>query len=72
MYSMSVKTTIYLSDEMKAAVEREAKRRRCSEAQVIRDAVASLTVRPQPRAGFLDVEPFADRVDELLAGFGQR
>lgn len=72
MYGMSVKTTIYFSDEMKASIEVEARRRGCSEAQVIRDAVAAVTVRPQPRPGILDAEPVADRVDKLLAGFGQR
>lgn len=72
MYGMSVKTTIYLSDEMKSSIEVEAQRRGCSEAQVIRDAVAAATARPQPRPGILDAEPFADRVDELMAGFGER
>ena len=57
---------------MKLAIEREARRRQCSEATVIREAVASALDRPSPRAGLLDGEPFAARVDELLAGFGER
>jgi predicted transcriptional regulator len=69
---MSQKTTIYLPDDLKAAVEREARRRAVSEAQVIRDAVAAAVERPRPRGGFLAGEPMADRVDELLAGFGDR
>lgn len=72
MYGMSHKTTIYLPAELKVAVEREAARRRCSEAQVIRDAVSAAVQRPRPNAGLLDGEPMAERVDELLGGFGDR
>lgn len=66
------KTTVYLPDHLKAGVEREARRRGCSEAEVIRTAIAQAVSRPEPRAGFLDAEPFADRADEHLAGFGER
>ncbi len=69
---MSTKTTVYLPDELKRAVEAEARRMGSSEAEVIRKAVAALVTRPRPRAAILDGEPFADRVDELLAGFGER
>jgi hypothetical protein len=70
---MSTKTTIYLPDELKAAVEREAKLRGSSEAEVIRDAIAAAVTRPRPKGGFLTGgEPIADRVDELLKGFGER
>lgn len=69
---MSHKTTIYLPDDLKSAIEREAVRRGCSEAQVIRDAVAAAVHRPRPNAGILDEEPIANRVDEFLAGFGER
>ena len=72
MYGMSHKTTIYLPDDLKVAVEREARRRGCSEAQVIRDAVTSAVIRPRPTAGLIDAEPMAARVDELLVGFGER
>jgi predicted transcriptional regulator len=72
MYGMFRKTTIYLPDDLKAGVEREAKRRGCSEAEVIRAAVASALSRPRPRAALIDGEPVAERVDELLAGFGER
>jgi predicted transcriptional regulator len=72
MYGMSQKTTIYLPDDLKSAVEREALRRRCSEAQVIRDAIAAAIARPRPNAGLIDAEPIADRADDLLAGFGER
>ena len=72
IYGMNTKTTIYLPDELRESVKSEAKRRGCSEAQVIRDAISNAVVRPRPRAGVLDAEPMADRVDELLAGFGVR
>lgn len=69
---MSHKTTIYLPADLKKAVEGEARRRGCSEAEVIRNAVRQAVQRPEPAAGFLDADPIADRVDELLEGFGQR
>jgi predicted transcriptional regulator len=74
MYGIATqKTTIYLPEELKAAVEREAKRRGTSEAEVIRDAIARAVSRPRPRAGIITGgEPIAHRVDELLAGFGER
>lgn len=69
---MDRKTTIYLPDDLKSAVERESRRRGCSEAQVIRDAVAAAVTRPRPAAGIISGEPIAERTDELLAGFGER
>ena len=72
MYGMSRKTTVYFPDEMKVALEREAARRGCSEAQVIRDAVARAITRSRPAAGIIDGESLSGRVDELLGGFGDR
>lgn len=69
---MSKKTTIYLPDRLKAAIEREARGRDCSEAQVIRDAVVAALTRPRPAAGIVAVTPIAESVDELLEGFGER
>lgn len=67
------KTTIYLPDHLKAAVEREATRLGLSEAEVIRRAIAASVERPKPRFGLVEAaEPLASRVDELLAGFGER
>jgi predicted transcriptional regulator len=66
------KTTVYLPDDLKAAVERTARRRGIAEAQVIREAIADAVDRPRPRAGIFAADPFADRADELLAGFGDR
>lgn len=71
---MSVKTTVYLPDDLKAALSREAARRQCSEAEVVRDAISRAVARPRPRPGIIkgDGEPIAERVDELLKGFGER
>jgi hypothetical protein len=73
MYGMH-RTTIYLPDDLKAAVADEARRSGRSEAEVIRAAVSAVVtpVRPEPRPGLFSGEPIADRVDELLAGFGER
>lgn len=69
---MTQKTTVYLPDELKVGIEREAVRRGISEAQVIREAIASALTRPEPSAGLFSATPFAERVDELLSGFGDR
>jgi hypothetical protein len=69
---MSVKTTLYLPDELKVEIEREARRRGVAEAEVIRVALRTGLSRPAPRAGIVDGPPLADRVDELLGGFGER
>lgn len=69
---MARKTTLYLPDELKSALEREAARRGVPEAQVVRDAIAAAVGRPRPRPGLLDGEPFAADIDALLLGFGER
>jgi len=69
---MTAKTTIYLPEKLKREVEREARRLGESEAEVIRRAIAAAVTRPHPRAGIVEAEPFAERADELLDGFGLR
>lgn len=69
---MTKKTTVYLPDDLKAAVEGEARRRGLAEAEVIRQAIADAVQRPRPQAAIIDGEPFAERADELLAGFGEK
>jgi hypothetical protein len=69
---MSTKTTVYLPDELKAGVEREARRQGLSEAEVIRRAIGAAVRAPRPNPGILDAEPFAERLEDLLDGFGQR
>jgi hypothetical protein len=69
------KTTVYLPDDLKAAVKRAAKQRGVSEAEVIRESIRAEVggAKPRPRGGlFSTAEPIADRVDELLEGFGER
>ena len=66
------KTSVYLPDDLKEALAREAARRGASEADVIRAALRDAVARPVPTAGLFEATPFADRVDELLAGFGER
>jgi len=66
------KTTVYLPADLKAALRREAERNGVSEAQFIRSALAAAVTRPVPRVGLFEAEPFAERVRELLPGFGER
>ena len=68
------RTTVYLPDDLKTTVEREAVRRGVSEAEVIRLAVRQLTGdRKRARRGgvFRGGQPIAEHVDEHLVGFGR-
>ena len=69
------KTTVYLPDDLKAALERAAAEKGKSEAELIRKAVEELVrglERPRPRLPlFSSGDPtLAERVDEELRGFG--
>jgi len=76
IYGMK-KTTVYLPDDLKAALVRAAAAEGCSEAEMIRSAVqekVSAVTPPRPRVplwpeGFGDAT-IAERVDDLLDGFG--
>ena len=75
MYGMR-RTTVYLPEELKAALERAAVASGRSEADLIREGVeyvASRTDRPRPRVPLFDSgDPtLAERADELLDGFGE-
>jgi plasmid stability protein len=76
MYGM-VRTTIYLPDELKAALEQTARAEGRSEAEVVRSALATATAAhtyPAPRLPLFDSgdATLAERVDEELArGFGE-
>jgi hypothetical protein len=75
MYGMD-KTTVYLPAELKAALEAAARRRRVSEAELIRQGIAMAIARdepPKPRLPlFASGQPdLAERFDELLKGFGE-
>lgn len=71
------KTTVYLPDDLKAALERAAMAQGKSEAELIREAVRKLTEgaeAPKPRLPlFSGGDPtLAERVDEeLKKGFGR-
>ena len=77
MYGMK-KSTIYLPDELKRALERIASEGGCSEAEIIRSALQAAVDqrrRPRPRIPLFAAGPVdptaAERVDELLQGFGE-
>ncbi len=67
------KTTVYLPEPLKRAVERQARRLSCSEAEVIRRAVEDAVSRPEPRSGIIPGDDsWAELVDDHLKGFGER
>ena len=72
-----MKTTVYLPDDLKDAVARIAQGSGRSEAEVIRDAIASLvrsSDRPRPNGGlFASGDPsLSEQTEEALSGFGER
>ena len=76
MYGMR-RTTVYLPDELKAALARAAKARGKSEADLIREGVAQVTQEyeaPEPILPLFESdEPrLAEQVDDALHGFGER
>ncbi len=75
MYVM-VRTTVYLTEELKQALERVARAQQRSEAQLIREGVRQVLEQyaPAPRIPLFDSgDPdLAERADELLEGFGER
>jgi Arc/MetJ-type ribon-helix-helix transcriptional regulator len=76
MYGMR-KTTVYLPEDLKAALEEAARSRGESVAELIREALRALVATstpPRPRVPlFRSEDPMlAERVDEALAGFGER
>lgn len=76
MYGMR-KTTVYLPEDLKRSLERIARQEGRSEAELIREALADAVERrrpPRPRIPIssrgLGDPTAAERVDDLLAGFG--
>ncbi|MPY83850.1 MAG: ribbon-helix-helix protein, CopG family [Actinophytocola sp.] len=69
------KTTVYLPDDLKAAVKRASQQRGVSEAEIIRESIRSAVggERPRPKGAlYSGTEPIARRAEELLTGFGER
>jgi Arc/MetJ-type ribon-helix-helix transcriptional regulator len=73
-----VKTSVYLPPDLKRALKRMASERRCSEADLLREAVAALTQgidAPAPRLPLFRAKgpSIAEDIDSALAkGFGIR
>lgn len=72
------KTSVYLPPELKKALKRLARERKCSEAELLREAVAALTQgidAPAPRLPLFRSKgsSIAEKIDdELSKGFGTR
>lgn len=69
------KTSVYLPTDLKLALRRAARRRRMSEAALIRESIrhAVLDDRQAPRGGLFESgAPIARQADEHLRGFGDR
>lgn len=71
------KTTVYLPDELKAALRRQARSTGRSEAELIREGIGLVTGThriAEPRLPlFTSGKPdLAERMDGLLDGFGER
>lgn len=73
---MVEKTTLYLPEDLKAAVKRIAQQRGIPEAEIIRESIrlaVNSTNKPRPQGGlYAGTEPIARRVDDFLDGFGER
>ena len=75
MYGMR-KTTVYLPEDLKLALDQAAASRGRTVAELVREALQALvasTTPPRPRLPlFKSGQPgLAERVDEALAGFGE-
>lgn len=71
------RTTVYLPDDLKRALARVAAARGCSEAELVREALAALAASadaPAPRLPLFESgdATLAERVDDELRGFGER
>lgn len=76
MYGM-FKTTLYLPDDLKLALERSARSRGCSEAVIVREALRQFTSiqrTPRPKLPLFASKRgnLAEHVERALRGFGTR
>jgi metal-responsive CopG/Arc/MetJ family transcriptional regulator len=70
------RTTVYLPEDLKVALERAAADSGRSEADIIREGIRLAIARlrpPPPRSGIFASgdETLSEKVDELLQGFGE-
>ena len=66
-------TTVYLPEALKQGVERLARQRSCSEAEVIRQAIHDAIAPPRPGPGIIPGDSaWAEQADDYLDGFGER
>ena len=70
------RTTVYLPEELKHDLKRVAQARGCSEADLIRQGIRRVVKEQEPARPqiplFESGDPtLAERVDELLEGFGE-
>jgi len=74
MYVME-RTTVYLTLAQRAALKETARRRRVSEAELIREGIELVTddSSPKPRLPLFESgdATLAERVDDALRGFGE-
>jgi hypothetical protein len=71
------RTTVYLTHDLRLALKQTAGRRRVSEAELIREGIAWVTAEEEAPAPTLPLfesgdATLAERVDDELAGFGER
>jgi predicted transcriptional regulator len=69
------KTTVYLPVEIKTALKRVARRRRISEAELIRESIRAAVEADRPRARgarFTSDRPVARELDRQMPGLGER
>ena len=65
---MAIKTTVYLPEDLKALIEQEAVFRACSEAEVIRGAIAASYNCPHTSSQAL--QPPTEPMEQAFYGFG--
>jgi hypothetical protein len=71
------RTTLYLPEDLKRALERIAVEHGCTEAELVREAIRRLTAASAPSRPRLPLfksgkPTLAERVDAALSGFGRR
>ncbi|MBI4818402.1 MAG: CopG family transcriptional regulator [Deltaproteobacteria bacterium] len=70
------RTTVYLPDDSRRALDRLAAERSCTVAELIREAIRAMTAEaeaPRPTLPLFKSgdETLAERVEEALEGFGE-